>query len=703
VAWLTLDSGDNDPVRLWTYLATAVDRIQRGLGRMALQRLRLSASGPIENPIDELMNRMRAYPSRLVLVLDDMQDVTNPEALASIEYGLEHLPDTARLIITTQYDPPFQLGEMRAQGRLTEVRAGDLAFSAEEAGRLLGNQQHVDLEWDEVQQLRDRTEGWPAALVLAAQWLSRVDDPHQSVREFGGDNRLVVDYLSQAVLANLDEEVRAFLLRASVLRRFTTDLCDSVFSRSNSASILSELERANLFVAGLGQSGWFRVHSLFSEYAGLQLESIAPGASIEIHRAAATWLRQRGLVEEAAYHAAAARDDALLADLLTEACHWMLRQVRFRALLHWTRALPQEVLVEHPEIPTAAATAALSLGEGPAETRRFLQLADRAKTSHPARYTPHVEARCAEMRAFSLDDDVVSATRQGRRAMELSEGSGGALSASARTLYMAGDFDGAWGAAKRAIEHPEAPQRPVTQAIARSTLALTALEWGRQSTARRYAEKANAQLGRIGSRTWYGAHVTVAFAMVLANEGKLPEAERRLVLAHGLFEDESPTVNEAWVLLLLARVRCRRGHLAEADRTLQLGSEILDQLVDGGRLPSLRADVELELEQARRRAGFGGELEESPSTGEMAVLRLLATDRTVRQIGEQLFISMNTVRTHTRVLYRKLNVNSRADAVARAQELGLLPTGRGARPNVQIEPLPVVHCANGSGREHAAG
>ena len=159
--------------------------------------------------------------------------------------------------------------------------------------------------------------------------------------------------------------------------------------------------------------------------------------------------------------------------------------------------------------------------------------------------------------------------------------------------------------------------------------------------------------------------------LVHAYEGDLVEAERELASAEHFFRDEVTTVHQAWLLLLLARVRCRRGRLGDAEATLQSAREAIRELEDGGRVPWLAADVGRELAEAQSRAAVG-ELLDPPSPAELAVLRLLDSDLSVRQIGEELFLSANTVRTHTRSIYRKLSVNSRADAVARAGALGLI-------------------------------
>ena len=677
LAWVTLDAGDNDPLRLWTYIATGVDRVRQGLGRRALRRL-TGLAGGVPPSIDELMNGIAGFGEDLVIVLDDLQAVTDHECLASLDYALEHLPANAHMILITRADPALRLAQLRARGGLAEVRAAELAFTADEAHELLVQRGEIDLDQHEVEMLRERTEGWPAALFLAAYWLRTVDEPHLSAREFGGDHRFVAEYLSREVIDSLDEDTRWFLLRASVLKRLTPELCDAVFDRGDSAAVLEELERSNFFVIRLEHGGWFRVHSLFADFAGFQLDAVDPSVAPELHRRAASWLRSVGLPVEAVEHAAAAGDHKFMADLLVEHHLRMIRNGSARALLRWVRALPDEHVVTHPELAVGAATAALMVGRSTLERRRLLQLAIRAEVEDPPRFTPYVQCVAAMVRAASADQDVGEAVLEGHRAVALAETVVdetlvAALGGLARALYLAGELDHAWEAALRAVQHPDIESRLPGHAFARSTLALVAADRGRLESARGHAEKARSIVGNVASsRSWLGANASAALGTVLAGEGSLAEAERELAYAEHFFDDEVATVQHAWLLCTLARVRCRRGRLDEAETTLRLARDALGELADAGQVPSLLAAVEKEVEHARRRAN-GGALLEVPSEAELAVLGLLGSDLSARQIAAELFLSPNTVHSHTRSIYRKLGVNSRADAVARADTLGLLP------------------------------
>ncbi len=679
LAWVTLDAGDNDPVRLWRYVATAVDRVRSGLGRSALQRLDVPGSS-IEDAVDELMNGMAVFGEPLLLVLDDAHTVDDEDCLASIDHALGHLPANARMIVLTRADPQLRLAGLRAGGALVELRASELAFTPAEAQLLLVKGWELGLGTAEVELLVERTEGWPAAIVLAGLWLQTVDDRASAVRAFGGEHQFVADYLSGEVLASLDDERRSFLQGVAVLGQFTAELCDQVLERVDSAQRLAELEHSNLFILRLERTGWFRIHSLFAEYAIGHLAALDPGAATRIHKRAARWLRAQGLPIQAVEHAAAAADHELVADLLIEYHLPLIRSGAGRTFLHWLRTLPDERVVEHPELGVAGAIGTILAGGSTVEQRRLLRLAERANEGRSDSSDPYFENWGLVARALAIEGGVAQAVGDGRRAVDLASGGPpesdevitGALAAYARALFFAGDLDEASAAATRALEHPEIERRPPSRVHALATLALVCVERERLVTARSNAVEAKALVGHIGSsRSWLGANASAALGVVFAAEGRLVEAEHELVTAERFFGAEAVSLHGAWLRIQLARVRARRGHVEEAEAVLRSAREALAGLDDAGRVPELADDVERELGTVMRQAR-SGELLEAPSDAELAVLRLLDSDLSVREIGEQLFLSPSTIRTHVRALYRKLGVHSREDAVARASALGLL-------------------------------
>jgi LuxR family transcriptional regulator, maltose regulon positive regulatory protein len=238
-------------------------------------------------------------------------------------------------------------------------------------------------------------------------------------------------------------------------------------------------------------------------------------------------------------------------------------------------------------------------------------------------------------------------------------------------LFYAGDDDATVAAARRALEsHPAADGIP-PRVIALAALALGESGRGRTSAARTAALAAHAEARETGlGETWVGALVAGALGLVHESEGHLAEAERALVRSARLHEGSS-SIGASWALFVLTRVRCARGRLTDATAALAEGRELLGRISDSGSIADLGTAVTAELAAAEERAR-AGELVEEPTGSELAVLRLLPTSLTLRQIGDDLFVSMNTVKSHTHSLYRKLGVTSRQEAVARAEALGLL-------------------------------
>ncbi|MGZ6563547.1 MAG: hypothetical protein ACXVH1_28930 [Solirubrobacteraceae bacterium] len=370
---------------------------------------------------------------------------------------------------------------------------------------------------------------------------------------------------------------------------------------------------------------------------------------------------------EAVGHAAAAGDHELVAQLLAQYHLPLIRGGASRTLLRWVWTLPDDRIAEHPELAVAAATATVLVGGSTIEQRRLLQLADAARGERPEQ-DAYVETAARLVRALTIDGGVGQAVRNGRRAVELAQAGAdeiltASLAAYARALFFAGELDEAWAMAVRTLEHPAIERHVPSLVVARSTLALVGIERGRLVAARGHAEKGKAAVGRIGtSRSWLGANASAALGSVLAAEGSLVEAEQHLASAERFFRDEVATLHHTWLLVLLARVRLRRGRLGEAESTLRSAREALGELVDSGLVPPLAGEVQRELEAATGRAA-GGEVLDAPTGAELAVLRLLATDLSMREIGERLFLSPNTIRSQP--------------TCALSQARGALPGGRG--------------------------
>ncbi|MGH8860941.1 MAG: helix-turn-helix transcriptional regulator, partial [Jatrophihabitantaceae bacterium] len=250
IAWLSLDHRDNDPGPLWTYVIAAMQTATDGVGAAALQLL---ASSPpsTEAALAALLNELNGLPKDLLLVLDDYHVIDAPEVHDGLRFLLDHQPPRLHLILATRTDPPLPLARMRARGRLVEVRAADLRFTADESAAYLNGAMGLALSERDVVALDGRTEGWIAALQLAALSMQDREDAGAFIAGFAGDDRYIVDYLVEEVLARQPADIRDFLLKTSVLERLAGPLCDAVTARGGGKATLVALERANLFLVPL--------------------------------------------------------------------------------------------------------------------------------------------------------------------------------------------------------------------------------------------------------------------------------------------------------------------------------------------------------------------------------------------------------------------------------------------------------------------
>lgn len=349
VAWLSLDPGDNQPAPFWTYVIKALQTVAPEAGATALALLQAPQPPPIESVLATLLNDLGALATDIVLVLDDYHLVDAHEIQDRMAFLLEHLPPQIHVVIATRADPGLPLARFRGRGELVEVRAADLRFTPDEAAAYLNEVMGLDLEAADVAALETRTEGWIAALQLAALSMQGRDDIAGFIATFAGDDRYIVDYLVEEVLQRQSAPVRSFLLETSILSRLSGPLCDAVTGADDGRTMLEALDRANLFLVPLDdRRRWYRYHQLFADVLLAHLQDEHPDRIPELHRRAGEWYERNGERSEAIRHALAAGDFPRAADLIELAVP-ALRQGRQEAgVLAWFRALPDEVIAARP-------------------------------------------------------------------------------------------------------------------------------------------------------------------------------------------------------------------------------------------------------------------------------------------------------------------------------------------------------------------
>jgi LuxR family maltose regulon positive regulatory protein len=351
VAWLSLDSSDNDPVRFWRHVVAALDRVRPGLGERIVPLLGSPEPASLEGSVTALINELAAEPGDVPLVLDDYHLIDAQPVHASLMFLVEHQPPGLHVVLASRADPLLPLARLRARGQLAELREADLRFTTEEAAALLREALGSDLHDDASAALAARTEGWAAGLQLAALSLRDHSDVTAFVATFSGSHRYVLDYLTEEVLERQSEEIRAFLLETSVLERLSGPLCDAVTGSTDSQATLEAIERANLFLTPLDDvRGWWRYHHLFADLLRARLEQQRPERVAQLHRNAGLWYEEHGLADDAVHHALAAEDPVWAARLVERHADELLLRSESATLQRWVASLPAGLVGSRPRL-----------------------------------------------------------------------------------------------------------------------------------------------------------------------------------------------------------------------------------------------------------------------------------------------------------------------------------------------------------------
>jgi LuxR family maltose regulon positive regulatory protein len=680
-AWLTLDRGDNDPVRFWTYLIEALRTQHPGAGATSLATLEAPRVDIVEDVLPALGDELGTSEHGIVLVLDDYHLITNPQIQESLAAFVDHLPRVLELALATRSTPALPLARLRARGELVEIDAAELSFSVEDAEALLNDLHGLGLAHDAVGRLRERTEGWAAGLYLASLTL-RGRGPAsvaEFVREFAGDDRHVVDYLSAEVLSGQTAEVRAFLLRTSLLDRFCAPLCDAVTGGDDARRILREMESSNFFLIPLDSKRvWYRYHHLFAELLRQELALTEPASVDGLHRRASAWHRDHGTPSEAIRHATAAGDAADAATLILD--HWIPARDRARmeTILAWLAGLPAAAVAGDPRLALVKATTLQEIGRTD-EADQWLEAAERGDVSPELRAGPDsVAAGIAACRAINqyFHGDAGGIRATAAIASGRADGSGYWHSALLTTLgtaqFAMGQVEEAARTLERAIDAGVASSHTLALAHALGWAAIAHVESGRPDRARRLVRQIDDYLAaHPGLNAYYGAAMPhIARGVVHHHEGRLAEAEHELARGSELARRGAARFEVVYGLVARARLTTALGDHDGATAMLRDARRALARCQDPARLADLLTRAE---RAARPRPDAGAAVPvEALSDRELAVLRLLPTDLSQREIAARLYVSFNTVKTHTRNIFRKLDVSTRPEAVRRGRALGLI-------------------------------
>ncbi len=355
VAWLSVDEEENDPQLFWMYVLAALERQRPGRFGPLLQALQSSQVAPVKYVLTALINVLLENDQQVVLVLDDYHLITNPEIHEGVSYLVQHAPPQLHLILATRSDPPLPLAQWRGREQILEVRTQQLRCTTEETKEFFQEIMGVQLPEKVIEEVMDRTEGWLVGLQLLGFSLSGHADPVALLKEIRGDQRYILDYLTEEVLRQQPQEVQTFLLCTSILDQLSASLCDAVVERHGSQQILWGLEQANLFVVSLDKHRqWYRYHALFAEALRYRLEQTHSDLVPILHARASHWYAQHHQTTPAILHAFSANAWHWAADLLEQAYPplvsftWGATKYALIQFQQWVEQLPTEILASRP-------------------------------------------------------------------------------------------------------------------------------------------------------------------------------------------------------------------------------------------------------------------------------------------------------------------------------------------------------------------
>jgi LuxR family maltose regulon positive regulatory protein len=595
VTWLSLDDGDNDPARFWAYFFASVQSLSAQLGGNALALLQSSTAPNLTSIITVLINDLTAFQDTFAIVLDDYHVIEANTIHETLTFLIDHLPDNMHLVITSRVDPPLPVSRLRVRDQLTEIRANDLRFTAQEAATFLSQVMGLNLSAEDVALLETRTEGWIAGLQIAALSMQGHNDIPGFIQAFSGSHRHILGYLAEEVINQQSESTLKFLLQTSLLDRLCGPLCEAVTGDPGGQDTLESLEHANLFIRPLDDQGiWYRYHHLFGEVLRNRLISSSigsPSEIAEIHHRASDWLEGAGLIDDAILHALGAPDMERAAVLVERYSTIMLQQSKIFVLRSWLQQLPEELVQTRPRL-------LLAYGWSLVLTGHVRSLEQWLETPHARRALASPDLPEEVLGELTLLRATLARfQRQPDRSLQLAQASLSQLSKDERgflagakyTIGIAhlqkGNLDSASQALLEAVALGEAKGGPYMALSALDTLSDMQIRQGHLAQAMRSCEQALDMAARLEWQTMPAMGMTyIHRGQVLYEQNDLEGASRALTNAVERLRGSIEQYLLAQGYRILAQVQFAQGNIEGAFKTVQQGEDWFKQVqvVDTG-------------------------------------------------------------------------------------------------------------------------
>ncbi len=674
-SWSSLSAADNDPVRLIASVLASARSIAPDINQSLPDPGSSTPAAWVEENLPVLMEAIQVE-GPAAIVLDDYHVIENPESHSIVQAMVEQIGSRSLLVLSTRVDPPLRLARLRAARWVTELRSEDLGFRVDDADLVLRQAFSLELTRPQLQLLVESTEGWPAAISLAAQSLRTVDDRDAFLAQFVTSDRLIVDYLAEELLDTLPSGHQTFVHRTSVVDQFGVELASALADGASAGAITEDLERRGL-VRRRHESGrvWYRYHDLLRDVLVHRLDEDTKRAG---HRLAADWFLDDGQPRRAIEQLIAAGDNRRAIALVAEHASDYTLRGRYTTVARWISALADAGEAD-PGMFLLAARAALYGGR----VDQAKVWADRAGESADE-YEAHERLMegAAKVSLLHANGRIADAAIEAERVFELFDAHDGAIDGpssdvaecllvSAMALTLTDRTDQAEIRLEQCIEMSSETGDRIPTIAAISLQGLLAFQRHEPDTARTLIERALQMADEAGLPP-------TAIHMSLAHVGRLltgdvDQAKRAVEPLRTIGEK----IYSPYAVVLF--------HLAEANHWIQLDSagdaqrvilaarDLMDEIEQPSPLIERYVDLVASRLPSIPETDDGDDLlgPAALTTRELQVLRAFSSNLTQREIGRELFLSFNTVKTYARSAYRKLGVSSRSEAVQACREAGL--------------------------------
>lgn len=583
-AWLTLEPADDDPGRFFLYLIAALQQVNPAIGREIDGVLRAGSLPSAGIILTTISNDILDLDQPFVLVLDDFQVIQDPLILRVMEQLAAGPPQPLHLVLLTREDPPLPLARLRANNRLTEVRAADLRLTPGEAARFLSESMDLSLPAADITALEERTEGWIVGLQLAGLSIRGQKDPSAFIAGLSGGHRHILGYLTEEVFNRQTDETRQFLLRTSILDRLSGGLCDAVTGCADGSATLERLCRANLFLAPLDDEGrWYRYHPLFAEMLRNRRGALPPEGAAELHRRACAWFIREGMIEEAVSHAMAAGDYAAAMRQIEAHAMDMIMQWHVKTVDGWMRSIPPEWLAQSIRANLALAWIHMFRGEhalAMPHLQRLPLLFAESKTGE--KDDPSLNAKWLAIQAMmrSAQGKAADAAAMCRRALELAP----EQDSEVRCIIWLGlagaseqldDRAGAEDAYQQIIRTGREEGNSVYELLGISALALKAIKQGRLHFAFDLASAGIEHMERSGALHPVSTAVYGELGTVCYQWHQLDEAHRHFRRAIQVSRLAGFSDPQLYYGIILSRLHQMEGNLEAAEREIRKSADLM--------------------------------------------------------------------------------------------------------------------------------